>query len=128
MKEKKSWSAKKILLTFLLIGIVLGVALSAYLIIDQSTYFNPEHDCVAGATCHFCDNVEEYGNVYNYIFSFIKDEPLNWLGFILWFPLGAECIATLILVIRKIKMNKGNKKETKEHKEKITNAVNNVLD
>ncbi len=125
-KTKTTWSAKKILFTFLIIGIILGLILSAYLIIVQMTNYNPEHEHLSTQlSCPYCENVEEYGNVYNYIFSFIKEEPLSWLGFILWFPLGAEGIATFILIIRGSKRAKIKKKENKE---KISNSVTNILD
>ncbi|MBR5223125.1 MAG: hypothetical protein IKV81_03055 [Clostridia bacterium] len=126
VKTKKTWSVKRILLTFLLIGIILAVAFCAWLFVVQISNFNPAHEHLpTWSSCTYCEDVETYGNAFNYGLSYLLDNPDVWLDISLLIILGSECIAGLILLVKGIKKSKDNKKMKVE---KISNNVTNVLD
>ena len=132
-KEKKSWSAKKILLSFLLIGFIGGLILNTFLFVNEMNYFineivNHTHvdSCYAVyydtevVRCYESEIMTQYGNAFFYAFNL--DEII--INFICVIGIS-EVLAGLILLVRGIKNSKNNQKIKEE---KISNSVTNILD
>lgn len=105
MKEKKSWSVKKILLVSLLVGFILGISFIIGVFLKEMNYYNAtfaNHIHNSNEWCWECNVIEKYGgSAFNYALNTDMIKFLS-LPIVAIFIVATELIlGSILLFIRR---------------------------
>lgn len=143
-KIKKPWSAKKLIFTFLIIGVVLGLVICGLFFLEEMRFYEEDYanhhhkyycyDYNGDLDCYVTNYVEMYDTAFDHALAQCTTFSLVLKIYFAGAVGGCLLIAGIILLVRKLvlankKKNTNNTNDDRKTKqEKISTIVNNVLD